>query len=87
FVSGCSEEVYPSCWSAVHAVDCVLSALRADHPQDALRDYRGRWGSTLGDYLRGPRNNLRYLLPLAFRNEALAQRLADAIFRGQSVVR
>lgn len=87
FISGCAEELYPSCWSAVHAAECAMAALDADHPQDALRDYRARWGSTLGDYLRGPRNNLRYLLPLAFRNQTLAQRLADAIFRGQSVVR
>jgi flavin-dependent dehydrogenase len=87
FICGSGEELLPCCWSAVFAAQCADEAL--DHPpvQDTLRRYREAWGSTLGDYLRGPRNNLRYLLPLAFRNPVMTRRLAEAVLLGQSVVR
>ena len=44
-------------------------------------------GLTLGDYLRGPQQNLRFLLPLVYRNAIMTARLADAILLGKSVVR
>lgn len=87
FICGSGEELLPCCWSAVFAASCADEALDNPPVQDALRRYREAWGGTLGDYLRGPRNNLRYLLPLAFRNPVMTRRLADAVLLGQSVVR
>jgi flavin-dependent dehydrogenase len=87
FYSACGEDIYPNCWSAIHAVDVAKKALKEPHLQDALQPYRLRWGATLGDYLRGPHQNLRFLLPLVYRNAAMSARLADAILFGKSVVR
>lgn len=87
FVCGSGEELYPCAWSAVFASACADEALRAPVVQDGLRQYRESWGGTLGDYLRGPRNNLRYLLPLAYRNAMMTRRLAEAVLFGKSVVR
>lgn len=87
FYSACAEDVYPNCWSALCAVEAARQALKERHVQDALHGYRLKWGATLGDYLRGPQQNLRFLLPLVYRNAAMASRLADAILTGKSVVR
>jgi hypothetical protein len=87
FFSACAEDIYPNCWSALCAADVARSALKERHLQDALQAYRQRWGATLGDYLRGPQQNLRFLLPLVYRNATMASRLADAILMGKSVVR
>ena len=67
FYSACGEDVYPGCWSALFAADVLRKALRHEHLQDALADYRQVWRTTLGDYLRGPQQNLRLLLPLVYR--------------------
>ena len=64
-----------------------MAALAADHPQDALSDYRSSWGSTLGEYLVGPQQNLKFLLPLVWHNPAMAARLSDALLLGRSLVR
>lgn len=87
FYTACSEDLYPNCWSALFAVDTARKALKEKHLQDALQPYRQKWGSTLGDYLRGPQQNLRFLLPLVYRNKVMTTRLAEAILSGQSVVR
>lgn len=87
FYSTCGEDVYPACWSAVAAAAVVGRALRANHVQDALQAYRAEWGSTLGDYLRGPQQNLTLLLPLIYKNAVMAARVAEAILFGESVVR
>lgn len=87
FVSACAEEVYPSCWSAVIAAKIAAAALKQRHVQDALLEFRGEWGSTLGDYLRGPQQNLKLLLPLVYRNNIMSARVAEAILLGESVVR
>lgn len=87
FVSACAEEVYPSCWSAVLASEVAAEALRETHVQDALGAYRSRCGSTVGDYLRGPQQNLKLLLPLVYKNKVMAARLGEAILSGESVVR
>lgn len=87
FVCGSGEELHPCAWSAVFAAACADEALRSEFVQDALRRYRESWGGTLGDYLRAPRNNLRYLLPLALRNAMMTRRLAEAVLFGKSVVR
>ena len=62
---------------------------------DLVRFYRGapadRPGlgddTTLGDYLRGPQQNLRFLLPLVYRNPVMTARLTESILQGKSVVR
>ncbi len=87
FYTACAEETYPACWSAIFAVDVARKALKEKHLQDALQSYRQKWGSTLGDYLRGPQQNLRFLLPLIYSNKVMAARMAEAILTGQSVVR
>jgi flavin-dependent dehydrogenase len=87
FYSASGEDVYPACWSAKYAAEIAARAVKADHPQDALGAYRGRWGATLGDYLRGPQQNLRFLLPLMYKNPVMTDRLAEAILLGRSLVK
>lgn len=87
FYSASGEDVYPNCWSAVFAASILQKALKEPHLQDALQPYRQEWRTTLGDYLRGPQQNLRFLLPLVYRNQIMTNRLAEAILVGRSVVR
>jgi hypothetical protein len=87
FYSACGEDVYPGCWSAIFAADVLKKALREPHLQDALNPFRQKWRTTLGDYLRGPHQNLRFLLPLVYRNPAMTSRLTEAILLSKSVVR
>jgi flavin-dependent dehydrogenase len=87
FYSATAEDMYPNCWSALYAADAIKKALREVHLQDALQPYRHRWRTTLGDYLRGPQQNLRFLLPLVYRNPVMTSRLAESILLGKSVVR
>jgi hypothetical protein len=61
--------------------------LKEPHLQDALQPYRHRWRTTLGDYLRGPQQNFRFLLPLVYRKQVMTTRLTEAILLGKSVVR
>ena len=87
FYSACGEDIYPGCWSAIFAADTIKKALREPHLQDALNPYRHKWRTTLGDYLRGPQQNLRFLLPLIYRNAVMTSRLVEAILLSKSVVR
>ena len=87
FYSACCEDVYPCCWSAVHAAEVLVKALKEPHLQDALGQYRAKWRTTLGIYLQGPQQNLRFLLPLVYRNQVMATRMAEAILTGKAVVR
>lgn len=87
FYTACAEDLYPACWSAIFAAEIAKKALKEKHLQDALQAYRHKWGATLGDYLRGPQQNLRFLLPLVYRNKVMTARLAEAILYGKSVVR
>ena len=87
FYTACLEDLYPNCWSAVFAVEAVREALKHPHLQDALQPYRQSWGTTLGEYLRGPQQNLRFLLPLVYRNPVMTSRLGESILQGKSVVR
>jgi flavin-dependent dehydrogenase len=87
FYSACSEDIYPNCWSAVFAADAIKKALKERHLQDALSPYRSKWRTTLGEYLRGPQQNFRFLLPLVYRNEVMTSRLTECILLGKSVVR
>ncbi|MDB5331478.1 MAG: hypothetical protein JWP03_2629 [Phycisphaerales bacterium] len=87
FYSACSEDIYPNCWSALYAADAVKKALKEQHLQDALHPYRHRWRTTLGAYLRGPQQNLRFLLPMVYRNQKMTTRLTESILIGKDVVR
>lgn len=87
FYSACTEDIYPNCWSALYAADAIKKALKEVHLQDALQPYRHKWRTTLGDYLRGPQQNLRFLLPLVYRNQVMTTRLTESILLGKSVVR
>jgi flavin-dependent dehydrogenase len=87
FFSACGEDLYPNCWSAVYAADAAKKALKERYLQDALQPYRQKWRTTLGNYLRGPQQNLRFLLPLVYRNPVMTTRLAESILLGKSVVR
>ena len=87
FFTACAEDIYPNCWPAIFAAEVAKKALGERHLQDALGAYRQTWGSTLGDYLRGPQENLRFLLPLVYRNPVMTARMAEAILAGESVVR
>ena len=87
FYSACGEDIYPNCWSARFAAEVIKKALRETHLQDALSPYRQQWRTTLGDYLRGPQQNLRFLLPMVYRNPKMTARLTEAILTGKSVVR
>jgi hypothetical protein len=87
FYTTSAEDIYPTCWSALFAAEALGRSLREKHLQDALQLYRHKWRTTLGQYLRGPQQNLRFLLPLIYRNQVMATRLAEAILVGKSVVR
>ncbi|HEY1686856.1 MAG TPA: hypothetical protein VGG19_18995 [Tepidisphaeraceae bacterium] len=87
FYSACGEDLYPNCWSAFFATKVIRQALREKHLQDAINHYRTVWRTTLGDYLRGPQQNLRFLLPLMYRNQTMTTRLAESILLGKQVVR
>jgi len=87
FFSSSGEDVYPGCWSAKFAADAMKKALMEPHLQDALGVYRSKWRTTLGDYLRGPQQNLQFLLPLVYRNPVMTERMAEAILLGKNVVR
>ncbi len=87
FYSACGEDIYPNIWSAEYAADAIKKALRERHLQDALQPYRHNWRTTLGDYLRGPQQNLKFLLPLVYRNQVMTSRLSEAILLGKGMVR
>jgi hypothetical protein len=87
FFSACGEDVYPNCWSALFAAEVLARSLKETHLQDAIGAYRHEWRTTLGDYLRGPQQNLRFLLPLVYRNQVMTDRLAESIFLGKAIVR
>jgi hypothetical protein len=87
FYSACGEDIYPNVWSALFASDALQNALKELHLQDALAPYRQNWRTTLGDYLRGPQQNLRFLLPLVYRNQVMTTRLSEAILLGKGMLR
>lgn len=87
FYSASAEDIYPNVWSALFAADAIKKAFKEPHLQDALQPYRQKWRTTLGEYLRGPQQNLRFLLPLVYRNQVMTTRLAEAILQGKSMAR
>jgi hypothetical protein len=87
FYSACSEDIYPNCWSALFAAEAIKKALREPHLQDALQPASQKWRTILGEYLRGPQQNLRFLLPLVYRNQKMTTRLTESILQGKKVIR
>ena len=87
FFSATLEDLYPNSWSAVFAADVLCKALKERHLQDALQSFQHTWRTTLGDYLLGPQQNLRYLLPLVYRNAVMTSRLAESILLGKNMIR
>jgi flavin-dependent dehydrogenase len=86
FVAAVSHEgLYPAVASAKIAVDVCGEALGAPHAQDALIGFDERWRRELVDYLRLPNADLRFLIPLVFSNDKIAQKLADAFLLGENI--
>ncbi len=83
FYAATTEDIYPNCWSTVFAADVIKKSLKQPHLQDAIQTYRHIWRTTLGDYLRGPQQNLRFLLPLVYRNPVMTQRMVEGVLVGR----
>ena len=86
FMSAVSNEgIYPAMWSAVIAADVMHLALSSEHSQDALMDFDSRWRVEMADYLRSPHTDIRFLLPLIFANQPMADRMGAAFFSGENI--
>jgi hypothetical protein len=86
FVSAVSNEgVYPATWSAVIAADVIHAALDCRHSQDALMTFDSRWRVEMADHLRSPHADIRFLLPLIFANQPMADRMGAAFFFGDNI--
>ncbi len=83
FYAATGEDIYPNCWSTIFAAEVLKKALKQPFLQDALQPYRHVWRTTLGDYLRGPQQNLRFLLPLIYRNQIMTTRMVEGILTGK----
>jgi flavin-dependent dehydrogenase len=79
------EGLYPAIWSAKLAIEVCQAALGAEHPQDRLAEFDSLWRREMVEYLRLPSADLRFLLPLVFTNDLLAQRFADALLAGLNI--
>ena len=86
FVSASSNEgIYPAMWSAKIAVEVADSALRSVHSQDELMTFDSVWRMRMADYLRSPHTDIRFLLPLIFTNQPMADRMGAAFFSGENI--
>ncbi len=86
FVSAVSNEgIYPAMWSAKIAAEVVDEALDSDPTQDALMTFNSRWRMEMGDHLRSPHTDVRFLLPLIFTNQPMADRMGAAFFFGENI--
>ena len=79
------EGIYPAIWSASLAVGVCGEALASANPQDGLIEFDSRWRREMADYLRPPNSDLRFLLPLVFSNQRMAEKLAQAFFFGANL--
>jgi flavin-dependent dehydrogenase len=83
FAAGFSAEtVYPAMLSGWIAAEVAGRALAAERAQEALAEFGLEWRARLADYLRSPNADLSLLLPLVFRNEQIARRVARAFLLG-----
>ena len=77
--------LYPSAKSAFLACDVLIDALQAEHPQDALMQFKNAWRSPLADYLRPPNTSLHMLLPLLFVNKRIVGKFTRALLAGENI--
>jgi flavin-dependent dehydrogenase len=86
FVAAFSNEgLYPAMRSGMIAADVAGEALGSALPQDALATFGVAWRQELADYLRMPNADLGLLLPLIFRSEPMAKRVARAFLLGSDL--
>lgn len=86
FVSAASNEgIYPAIWSATIAAEILEEALSSEHSQDALIAFNSAWRVKMADHLRSPHTDVRFLLPLVFSNQPMANRMAAAFFFGDNI--
>lgn len=80
-----NEGIYPAMWSAKIAAETMDDALNSTHTQDELMTFNSRWRMQMADYLRSPHTDIRFLLPLVFTNQPMADRMAAAMFNGENL--
>lgn len=86
FVSAASNEgVYPAILSAKLAAETVHAALKSKFSQDSLMAFDTTWRMQMADYLRSPHTDIRFLLPLIFSNQPMADRMGAAFFFGENM--
>ncbi len=86
FVSAASNEgIYPAMWSAKLAAKAIDAALQSDVTQDQLMMFDTLWRTQMADHLRAPHTDIRFLLPLIFQNQPMADRMAAAFFFGENL--
>jgi flavin-dependent dehydrogenase len=86
FVAAASNEgIYPAMWSAKLAAKAVDSALQSQYSQDQLMSFDAMWRMEMADYLRSPHTDIRFLLPLIFSNQPMADRMGAAFFFGENI--
>lgn len=86
FVSAASNEgIYPAMWSAKLASKAVDTALKTTLSQDELMTFDSIWRMEMADHLRSPHTDIRFLLPLVFSNQPMADRMGAAFFFGENI--
>jgi flavin-dependent dehydrogenase len=86
FVAAASNEgIYPAMWSAKIAAEVIDKALGSPYSQDELMAFDTQWRMQIADHLRSPHTDIRFLLPLIFSNQAMADRMAAAFFFGENI--
>jgi len=86
FLSAVSNEgIYPAMWSAKIAAGVIHTALDSRHSQDALMAFDSQWRIEIADHLRSPHTDIRFLLPLIFSNQPMADRMGAAFFFGENI--
>ena len=86
FISAASNEgIYPAMWSAKLAAQAIDAALQSDFSQDELMTFDSLWRTQMADHLRSPHTDIRFLLPLIFHNQPMADRMGAAFFFGENL--
>ncbi len=86
FISAASNEgIYPAMWSAKIAAQALDAALQSEVSQDELMTFDSLWRTQMADHLRSPHADIRFLLPLIFQNQPMADRMGAAFFFGENL--
>ena len=86
FVSAASNEgIFPAMWSAKIAAGVIDKALQSPYSQDELMSFDSVWRMEIADHLRSPHTDIRFLLPLIFSNQPMADRMGAAFFFGENI--